>query len=172
MFSTTEMKGGRRRGWTMSWSLQTIQYLPAFLADLPYLWLPGKLRVFSHDMGIPKIAGQSAGSVPGLLGITHETSFCHSAYQHFPLQAGYSDIPSKDNTTIFSSSGIHSGLSCTIGLFKLFISFAALASLLNIWMSCIHTHTQTHTVKAYCTAKESYLTNVINFLLSKDKYNR
>lgn len=107
--------------------------------------------------GIPKIAGQSAGSVLWLLGITHEASFCHSAYQHFPLHAGYSDIPSKDNTTIFSSvSGIQSGLPFTTGCFKVnffrYISFTT-----------DYTYGFTHTVKAYCTAKESYLTSLISF---------
>lgn len=123
MSLSIETRGGWRQGWPMPWSSQTTLYLPAFPSDLPYLWLPVKLRVFSHDMGIPKIAGQSAGSVPWLLGISHETSFCHSAYQHFPLCAGYSDIPSKDNTTIFSSSGIQSDPPFTTELFQLLISF-------------------------------------------------
>lgn len=106
--------------------------------------------------GIPKIAGQSAGSVPWLLGITHEANFCHSAYQHFPVCAGPSDIPSKDNTTIFSSvSGIQSGLPFTSGLFKL--NFFRYISFTTDYM-----YVCTNTVTAYCTANKNYLTNRIS----------
>lgn len=111
----------------MPWSLQMLEELPEFPTDLPYLWPPVKLCVFSHDMWNTENSRAIIWECTLAAGITHEAGFCHSAYQHFPLCADYSDIPPKDNTTIFSSvSAIQASLP-----FMILISFAALTLLVK-----------------------------------------
>lgn len=77
---------GVEAGWTVPWEpWRASQNSPGAYHSCG---MQSDFVLFVIICGIPKIAGHSAGRVAGLLGITHETGFCHSANQHFALGAG------------------------------------------------------------------------------------